>query len=124
VITAVLDTNVLASGFVHPQPPPGQVLAAWRDRRFSLVVSDQILVELARTFDQPYFARHLTSDQRRANLLLLRDVAILTSLIVEVHGVATHREDDLILAAAVSAEADSTWSREMLSFRSSAAIKV
>ncbi|MGI8551626.1 MAG: hypothetical protein ACR2PL_12705, partial [Dehalococcoidia bacterium] len=39
-------------------------------------------------------------------LLLLQRQAIFTPLTIEVHGVATHPEDDVILATAVSAQVD------------------
>lgn len=101
-----LDTNVLAAGFVHPDPSPGQLLQAWRDREYELVTSEHILTELARTFQQPYFRRHLTSDQQSNNLALVRTHATIVAITVEVHGVATHPEDDQILATAASASAD------------------
>jgi putative PIN family toxin of toxin-antitoxin system len=106
VTTAVLDTNVLASGFVRPEPPPGALLAAWRAARFTLITSEHILGELARTFDEPYFGRHLTPEQRVNNIALLRAEAAVVPLTVIVHGVATHPEDDLVLATALSARAD------------------
>lgn len=103
MITAVLDTNVLASGFVRPEPPPGQLLVAWRARLFLLVTSEPILAELTRTFEEPYFAQHLNPSQRANNIALLRHEAIITPLTSRVQGVATHPEDDLVLATALSA---------------------
>lgn len=102
MIRAVLDTNVLASGFVRPEPPPGQLLLAWRARLYLLVISEPILAELTRTFEEPYFAQHLTPSQRGNNIALLRHEAIITPLTSLVQGVAAHREDDLVLATAVS----------------------
>ncbi len=104
--TAVLDTNVLASGFVRPEPPPGRLLAAWRAARFTLVVSEHILDELGRTFDEPYFRDHLTPEERADNLALLRAEAVVVPMTVTIRGVAAHSEDDLVLATAVSANAD------------------
>jgi len=106
VITAVLDTNVLASGFVRPEPPPGRILAAWQAGTFLLVVSHHILAELEHTFEEPYFATRLSPARRRANLALVREEAIIAPLKVRVQDVATHPEDDLILATAVSARVD------------------
>ena len=49
------------------------------------------------------------STSRRPNapdaLALLHDEAVITPLTVEVHGIATHQEDDLILASALSGKA-------------------
>lgn len=105
MITAVLDTNVLASGFVRPEPSPGQLLQAWRTGRYILVVSDHILTELARTFDEPYFSKRLTPTQRANNVALVREEAVLIFINVDVHGIATHPEDDPVLATAVSGHA-------------------
>ncbi|MCH7860014.1 MAG: putative toxin-antitoxin system toxin component, PIN family [Candidatus Marinimicrobia bacterium] len=46
----VLDTNVFISG-VFFSGPPYQVLEAWRDGRFELVISDEILTEYRRVSD-------------------------------------------------------------------------
>ncbi len=107
MITAVLDTNVLASGFVRSNPAaaPVQLIDAWRDRRFVLIISEHILTELARTFETPYFRQRLTPEQLAADLALLRTEGRVTPIIAEVRGVATHTEDDLVLAAAVSGQA-------------------
>jgi putative PIN family toxin of toxin-antitoxin system len=106
VIPAVLDTNVLASGFINPEPPPGQLLAAWRRGLYVLVVSDHILTELARTFRRPYFSRRLSPTQQATNLTLLQHQASRIDLTVSVSGVASHPEDDLILATARSGHAE------------------
>ena len=107
MIRAVLDTNVLASGFVEfatAERAPARLLRHWREQRFALVVSAQILTELLNTFADPYFRRQLTLEQISAARLLLQEEAIWTTHTVRMSGVATHPEDDQILAAAVSAQ--------------------
>ncbi|MBI2086059.1 hypothetical protein HYT74_01835 [Candidatus Daviesbacteria bacterium] len=37
MISAVLDTNVLASGTISYSTPPGQILNAWRNGKFELL---------------------------------------------------------------------------------------
>src|SRR3990172_6080021 len=105
---AVVDTNVLVSGFVrsNPQAAPSRVLDAWRLRLFALVTSDHILAELEATFAQPYFRSRLNPQQVSDILDLVHSRAIIVPITVSVHGVATHPEDDMILATAVSAKAD------------------
>ena len=106
---AVLDTNVLASGvvgFLIPLSVPGQLLRAWRDGGFQLAISGSILTELGRTLEKPYFQRRLSRTQITRFLALLQDQALFTPITVQVAGVATHPEDDLILATALSAQAD------------------
>lgn len=106
--TAVLDTNALASGFVRrrPEAAPVQILDAWRSGVFMLVVSEYLLLELERTLARPYFAARLSQQQVASNLTLLRSEAVLIPLTVNVHGAASHPEDDPILATAVSGRAD------------------
>ena len=109
MIRAVLDTNVLASGFVEfatAERAPARLLRLWREQRFALVVSAEILTELLNTFADPYFRRQLTPEQIHAAQLLLQEEAIWTPLTAHISGVATHPEDDQILAAAVSAQAE------------------
>jgi putative PIN family toxin of toxin-antitoxin system len=106
VITAVLDTNTLASGAIAETGTLARIIEAWRTGTFTVIVSLPILRELERTLRKPYFTQRLTSTQRAGFLTLLERQAQLTPLTVEVHGIATHPEDDLIVATAVSAPAD------------------
>jgi putative PIN family toxin of toxin-antitoxin system len=79
---------------------------AWRRGKFSVIVSSPILDELERTFQKPYFRRHLTDKQSSRFMMLLRKRATVFPITVSVHGIATHPEDDLIIATAVSGKAD------------------
>jgi putative PIN family toxin of toxin-antitoxin system len=98
MIRATLDTNVLAPGIItRPQTVNGQVIQAWRENKYSLVLSEAILTELSRTFSQPYFSARLTAAQIEAILNLIRSEATVVPLLIPVAGVATHPEDDLIL---------------------------
>lgn len=106
MISAVLDTNILASGTVTALTPPGQILDGWRDGQFLLVVSEHIIDELERTLDKPYFQKHLTSSAITAFTDLLQNKATIIPITVKVKGIATHPEDDLVIAAAVSGKVD------------------
>lgn len=105
MISVVLDTNVLASGTVTTSNSPGQILNQWHDGQFELVVSEHIIDELERTLNKPYFKKRLTSKVITAFTDLLQNEATVTPITVKVSGVATHPEDDLVLATAVSAKA-------------------
>jgi putative PIN family toxin of toxin-antitoxin system len=105
----VLDTNVLASGiagFHNPSSIVAKLLHLWRLGGFTLVISEYILTELAHTLQSPYFRRRLTQKQINRAMRLLRSEATITPLTIQVQGIATHPEDDVILATAVSAKAD------------------
>src|SRR5207248_6610231 len=107
MIRATLDTNVLAPGIItSPQTVNGQVIQAWRDNKYSLVLSEAILTELSRTLSQPYFSARLTAAQIEATLNLFHSEATIVPRLVSVSGVATHSEDDLILATALSGRVD------------------
>jgi predicted nucleic acid-binding protein len=61
--------------------------------------------EVERTLDKPYFRARLTPAQIAAAVALLRRQAAITAIAAQVSGVATHPEDDLVLATALSANA-------------------
>ena len=105
----VLDTNVLASGlasFRNPSSTVAQILRLWHAGGFTLVTSEYILTELPHTLQTPYFRQRLTPQQINSAMSLFRSEATSTPITTKVQGVATHPEDDVILATAVSASAD------------------
>jgi putative PIN family toxin of toxin-antitoxin system len=109
MIRAVLDTNVLASGalgFTGGVTPPALLLHQWRAGRFRLIISDYIEEELRKTFAQPYFKRRIRTEDRELFLILLTKIAEHVAIRHRVTGIATHPEDDPILATALSAHVD------------------
>lgn len=106
---AVFDTNVLASGFIaliFGASTPGELIRRWLAGEFDLAVSRPILAELERTLHGSYFANRLSLEERASALSVVQSHATMTELTIVVRGVATHPEDDLILATALSAGAD------------------
>ncbi len=109
MIIAVLDTNVLASGFVgedKPESTPGELIRRWRSGSFILVTSEHILTELAGTFTDPYFIQRLPAVTNADALDSLRIDAFVQPVTEIVSGVASHAEDDVVLATALSAGAE------------------
>lgn len=109
MILAVLDTNVLASGFVglnKSDSLPGAVRRRWRNNVFMLVSSEPILSELARAFQNPYFTRIFSASEVEAVFAGLRTEAIIQPITAHVAGIAAHPQDDVILATALSAGAN------------------
>lgn len=109
MIRATLDTNVLVSGLAGldvPTSTPGALVQHWLDDSFELVTSTIILAELERTFAKPYYRSRRTPAQIASAVQLLTEKAALVVPTVAVSGIATHPEDDLVLAVAVSAEVD------------------
>src|SRR5215212_10531493 len=106
MIRVVLDTNVLASGalgLTGGMTPPALLLHQWRAGRFRLIISNYIEKELRTTLAQPYFKRRIRSEDRELFLILLSKFAEHVAIRRRVTGIATHPEDDPILATALSA---------------------
>lgn len=108
----VLDANVLAPAFVNPTASAGRLLAQWRIGTCELIVSEPILLELHRTYQDDYYDRRLSTELVDAAIALLRSEALVVEVIVHVSGVAKHPEDDLVLATAASANADHLGTRD------------
>jgi putative PIN family toxin of toxin-antitoxin system len=109
VIGAVLDANAFASGALRYNvltSPPAAILRAWLRGSFELITSDPMVAEIERTLAQPYFSSRISRELHHELLTELQSTATRTVLSVWVSSVATHPEDDLVLATAVSANAD------------------
>lgn len=52
----VLDANVLVSALISTSGPPGQIIAAWLEELFELVISEAILDEIGRVLRYPRLA--------------------------------------------------------------------
>ncbi len=108
MITATFNTNVtnvLASGLAGlsvPTSTPGRLLRAALDRRLTLVPLHFILDELERTLRKPYFAQRHSSAETRGLVAALARNATVVRISVRVREVATHPEDDRVLATARS----------------------
>lgn len=105
MISAVLDTNVLVSGTLTSATTPGQILDAWRANEFELILSEPIISELEEVLQKPYFRKHLKTYEIVSFFDLLENEATVTPITVNLSGVTTHPQDDLVLATAVSAKA-------------------
>jgi putative PIN family toxin of toxin-antitoxin system len=106
MIRVVLDTNVLAPGAIASQGVVAGIMDAWRADAFTLVFSAPIGVELVRTLLKPYFAGRLTTAAIMAYLALLVTRSEIVTVTSQITGVASHPEDDLILATALDGRAD------------------
>ena len=82
-----------------------QFVDIWRSTHFSLVLSEYILAEVERTLSNSYFGQRLSVDDREAFRHLLSRHAVITEITVSVSGVATHPEDDMVLATALCGNA-------------------
>ncbi len=110
MIRALIDTNVLASGIAGYRKgwgAPYDVIRRWRGTEYVLLTSPHVLDELATTLANEWFSQHLTESERVAAMKVVRSLGTLVEPDPTlVKGVATHWEDDLVLAAAIAGEAD------------------
>ncbi len=60
----ILDTNVLISGLLNPQGPPGRIVDALRSGELQLIIDDRILSEYVCVLRRPYFERYFSRTDR------------------------------------------------------------
>jgi len=126
LIRVTLDTNVLGPGLIGETGAAARLTRLWSDGAFVLVVSDHILAELERSYTDPYFAARVPSERAAALVNVVRNDATVVELSAEVQGVATHPEDDLVLATAISGEASvlCTRDKQLLKLRTFEGIEI
>ena len=104
----VLDTNVLLSGLMYPNGPPGEIVKAWRESRFDVVLSIEQLTEITRVLSYPKIRKILKWDRARIEgfikqLYLRTEMADITGISAPV---PKDPKDSPILAALLAAKAD------------------
>jgi putative PIN family toxin of toxin-antitoxin system len=108
MLRAVLDTNVVVSGVIAGKGAPADLLAAWRNRRFDLVIGPAILREIERVLRLPRIikAYRLVPQDISDLIELLTSRAIVTPGRLTIPPVSRDPEDDQILACAIEGHAD------------------
>lgn len=104
MIRVVLDANVIAAGFVIRTGLPARVLNHWLEGRMKLVISEHLVEEVEIAWKKPYWRARFTQDEVAHAVALLSEELI--PITVDVSGIASHAEDDLVIATAVSGKAD------------------
>jgi putative PIN family toxin of toxin-antitoxin system len=89
-----------------PESATSPLIRAWRTEQFELVLSEHIVDEVQHTLAGPYFSRFLTATDQELAIAAFRRFATIVPITAVVEGVATHPEDDLVLATAVSGQVD------------------
>jgi putative PIN family toxin of toxin-antitoxin system len=102
VTRVVLDTNVLASGFATDASTTKSLIDRWQSGEFVLVISEHLLAELARTFEDSYYRGRMSAPRVERAFRLLRVDGHMVERTRSVLGVASHAEDDDVLATALS----------------------
>jgi uncharacterized protein len=107
VIRAVLDANILVSAILVPAGITARILLAALAVVFSCLASDVIVSEVLTTVGRDRVRRRYRVDPSRISQVrdFLESRPVLVPITAIAEGVASHPEDDLILATAVSAQA-------------------
>ena len=103
---AVLDPNVLVSAAISPAGPPRQILTAWTNERFELIVSPSVLDELADVLARPKFRRFISTATAVAFIDGLAADAIIVTDPPDPPSVSPDPDDDYLIALARAARAD------------------
>ena len=106
MIAAVLDVNVIVSGFPARRGAPAEVIDRWLTSEFRVIMSEHILNGVIRAWDNPWFRDRYARNEADRALFLLRTRAVMISPASGIRGVASDAEDDLVLATAVAGEVD------------------
>jgi putative PIN family toxin of toxin-antitoxin system len=75
-LRAVLDPNVIISGVLSSKGSPARVLKAWREGRFEVVMSPQLLAELRRALAYPKLRVRITEVQARELVTWISQVGV------------------------------------------------
>jgi uncharacterized protein len=104
---AVVDPSVLVSAFLgSPDAGPGQLVAAWRDHRFVMVVSPQLLAELGEVLARPKFERWAGDERGTAYVAAFAAQSERHADPEDAGGHLRDAEDDYLVALARAAQAD------------------
>jgi putative PIN family toxin of toxin-antitoxin system len=107
-IRAVIDTNVLVSGLASEGGPPGVIVDAWLEGRYTLVTSPYLVEELVHVLAYPRIRERLCleDDELEAILIALLAQAEVVPSHLELPGVTRDPKNDAVVACAVEGQAD------------------
>lgn len=110
MLRVVLDTNQFVSSLLVKHGRPAEVLDAWKQQRYVLLISPDIIKELQSTLSYPRIRRkyHITDNNvKRLTDLLHRDAIVLDVDSAAVAGaIPADRSDEIFLACALTGRAD------------------
>jgi putative PIN family toxin of toxin-antitoxin system len=103
---AILDPSVLVSALISPLGPSAQIVAAWVDNRFDLVVSPQLLAELTDVVHRPKFRRWVSIHTATDFIAGIEDAALLIGDPPPTPGLTPDPNDDYLVSLAGAADVD------------------
>jgi putative PIN family toxin of toxin-antitoxin system len=101
-----LDPGVLVSALISPEGPPRQVVTAWAEGRFELIVSPILLEELRDVLTRVKFRRWVSIETAAEFIDGLEDSALSIDDPAAHAGLSLDPDDDYLVALARSSGAD------------------
>lgn len=101
----VLDTNILVSGLLSKRGPPGQILDAWRTRRFELVACEALVEEFKRVCAYPKLAPYILPGDMGTLVNRLHGAECWLAALPRVE-LSVDTDDNYLLAMALASAAD------------------
>ena len=104
----VIDTNQFVSSIITKKGPSAQLLQAWRNHYFILILSKNIIEEIKRVLYYPHIKNKYNLQGRDIESLinLIEREAIILSDSIKINVINDDPEDNKFLACALEAEAD------------------
>jgi putative PIN family toxin of toxin-antitoxin system len=103
-VRILLDTNIIISGFLSSEGPPGKLVQGWLDGTFELVTSPAQLEELRRALGYERLRDRINPDQAQYFLESVAVAAIVVTSVGEVT-FSADSDDNVILATAIAGHA-------------------
>ena len=101
----ILDTNVLLSALLSSRGAPAKLLAAWEQKLFALIISQELLTELRSVLRRPFFRARVRESEAELFIAILHDLANWYPN-PPPSGDAPDLKDNFLLAPAAASKAD------------------
>ena len=107
-IKVVVDTNLFVSGSILKRGNPYELLEAWRQQRFVLLISSALQTEIAKVLVRPEIKEkyHLTTGEVEDTLRLLQTDALRTTPAPTLPLSLRDPKDEKVLALAIGGKAN------------------
>jgi putative PIN family toxin of toxin-antitoxin system len=108
MLKAVIDTNQFVSSLISKQGPSAQLIDRWRQQKFILVTSPEIIAEIQRVLEYPHISKKykLSKSDVQSLLTLIAHEAVVIPKLPDVHVIKDDPDDDKFLECALAARAE------------------
>lgn len=104
----VIDTNIWVSGLLKPHSSAGQVIEAWKNGHYHLIISKPILDEIRTVLAYPKINKRLKWDEEKIDhfILTLEFLSDCITLEYPLTSVKRDAKDDIILSTFLQGKAN------------------